>query len=247
MARKPHLAPVPTVQSEHKMAKTKIINEAIEIIQSLPHGGAAAEVLKHLIARKFPSQRWFEPKSLEYAFAEKLYENRRWLMPTGTSSDRQKEPSQRQLPPETTFLGIVLSKALEVSVVETIESKTTLREYHRPMAILPQGSLFGTFETADLMCQTQPIQNYTVFSGLRTFFFSDPRLDSQVVGTTAYQRAIHDLAPTTSKFQGWQQGDTFPPTQTPLFLLQAFLGEKLQTWKSRVLVIPHRLPVPRLR
>ena len=240
-----------------KEANTKIITDAIKEIENLQAGAASAEVLRGL-TETLAGKPWFKlEQPAEYTFAEKLFENRRWLMPM-----RSGHEPQNAYPPGTTFLGIVLDRTLEVSVVEELPtialSNTTScqRQYHRPMAILPKGSLFGTFETADLMCQTQPIQNYTVFSGLRTFFFSEPKLDPQVLGNKPYHKELKELSdfditydPGTSAsrtqrraspentldLDRWKKSS---PTESPLLLLEAVLGKKLRDWKSKVLVIP---------
>jgi hypothetical protein len=207
--------------SEKRRADVAVIDEAIAELNGLAAPEAAIAVLEDL--KSYAGKKWLNVEVKEYAFADKLYKNRRWLT-----------PEQDVLPPGTTFLGIVLEKALEVSVVEVLNDD---REYHRPMTILPQGALFGTFETADLICETEPLQDYTVFSGLRTFSFYDPTLDSSIAVVRA-KEAIEKIPKVVStKLKNWWQSKKYSPTQTPLFLVEAVLGKDIENWKAKILLI----------
>ena len=198
------------------------IKKAISGLNGVPGAKPAVDVLTRL--DEHAGQRWLELKETQYAYADEIYSNRHWLT-----------ENQKVLPPGTTFLGIVLDKMLEVSVVETFKSNPK-RKYHRPMSILPKGALFGTFETADLMCQTELLQDYTVFSGLRTFIFSDPTFESNVVGRAEFKKAMDTIAQKKDSLADWSNND-FSPTQTPLFFMHAFLGQNLKAWKSKILLI----------
>lgn len=221
MAKKANQSDTATWRRDKASADQGQIGAAIDALTGVPGANAAVEILTRLKA--YAGQRWLRLEQSQYAFGDELYSNRRW-----------RNEKQEVLPPGTTFLGIVLEKTLEVSVVEAIDEN---RKYHRPMTILPRGALFGTFETADLMCQTPAIQNYTLFSGLRTFFFCDTKFDNEVTGNTSYHTQIRDYAVDKTSFDKFKNND-FSSTQRPLFLLQAFLGEKSKDWKSKVLVIP---------
>ncbi len=194
----------------------------MEALRDAPAANAAIALLRGL--RVHAGERWLELKEAQYAYSDEIYANRHWLT-----------ENQKVLPPGTTFLGIVLDKTLEVSVVETFKSDLK-RRYHRPMTILQKGALFGTFETADLMCQTELLQDYTVFSGLRTFFFANSALEPNIKGRDKFENAMYEITEKNQSMADWCN-QVFSPTQTPLFFLHAFLGEKIKDWSSKVLLV----------
>lgn len=222
MAKKANHSDTTTWRRDKADADRACIKKAISELNGVPGAKPAVDVLTRL--DEHAGQRWLELKETQYAYADEIYSNRHWLT-----------ENQKVLSPGTTFLGIVLDKMLEVSVVETFKSNPK-RKYHRPMSILPKGALFGTFETADLMCQTELLQDYTVFSGLRTFIFSDPTFESNCVGRAEFKKAMDLIAQKRDSLADWSNND-FSPTQTPLFFMHAFLGQHLKTWKSKILLI----------
>lgn len=222
MAKKSNQSDTATWSRDKAGTDKERIAQAIAAIAGVQGAQPAIDILTRLT--EHAGQRWLDLKEVQYAYADKIYSSRHWLT-----------AQQNALPPGTTFLGIVLDKTLEVSVVETFKSNPN-REYHRPMTILPKGALFGTFETADLMCQTELLQDYTVFSGLRTFFFSDPAFEPNVTGRDDFETAMKSIARNGQFLAAWLNKD-LSPTQTPLCFLGAFLAEKLKAWKSKILLI----------
>jgi hypothetical protein len=201
-----------------------------------------------------------------WPYAAKLYENGRWLHPP-KSTDNPFD-NQESMPPGNTFIGIVLDKTLEVSVVENLPCRKSgadsgpvpdqggalspfdstglpnsrkYRCYHRPMAVLQKGDIFGSFEAVDMLCHALPLQNYTVYSGIRTFFFDDITLDAHA-DSKSYTKTQLNKPSWPEDWQStaiddWYQPKTFSPTQTPLRLLAGVLGTHLANWKGRLLLI----------
>ena len=192
MAKKANQSDTATGRRDKAAADKACIDKAISALNGALGAKPAIDILTQL--RDHAGQRWLDLTEAQYSYADEIYSNRHWLT-----------ENQKALPPGTTFLGIVLDKTLEVSVVETFKSNPH-RKYHRPMTILPRGALFGTFETADLMCQTELLQDYTVFSGLRTFFFSDSAFEPNVRGRTEFEKAMNSIA--KSLFKKYVKGSS---------------------------------------
>ncbi len=224
MSKKNNSTDTTTWRRDKADADKSCIERTIIALNGVQGAKPALDILDRL--KGHAGQRWLELKEIQYAYADEIYSNRHWLT-----------ENQKELPPGTTFLGIVLDKTLEVSVVETFKSNSK-RKYHRPMSILPKGAIFGTFETADLMCQTELLQDYTLFSGLRTFFFADPTFEPNVVGRAEFKKAMETIAKKKDCLADWSNiNNDLSPTQTSLFFLHAFLDEKLKAWKSKILFI----------
>lgn len=211
----------------------KLIKEATEELKTKSSAETSLHLLE-LLEDTAGASNWLRISRQTYPYSAKLYENQRWFS------------TQRALyPPGTTFLGIVLKGSLEVSVVERLNTAGV--EYHRPMAILHCGSIFGTFEATDILCQSTPLQNYTVYSGIRTFFFEDGQLDCLKPGkgpiVDVLECKLSRQRQRLTDMKRWAQYDEnysrskSSPTEAPLHLMRAVLGDEISQWRSEVLLI----------
>lgn len=189
-----------------------------------------------------------------YPFASRIFADGQWLTAEKTTSGW----AENKMPYGSVRLGVVLKNRMEVSV---IQKRTDLEkwEFHRPMAILKPGDLLGAFEFSDFLSGKPPVQKYTVYSGIRTFFFGHKEFcDARIFASNKEEgrdsrkvlfEAIKKIVPSVNhtfisceQFATWNRNfenfcDCKSVTQYPLETLKELVGEDAHDWDSEVLMV----------